>query len=146
MLPRVVQRMEVMDKVFEATFARWRRKLGDSNMESAWRRASNSISGLILFPTAAIVIPVALFVAAMTHTGYSAEEKRTIQIIGVVIWFSVSFLLDRRFRKFLISPPRLESEESFIDKRLLMKFRVACIASFVVSCVGGWLMHGVGPI
>jgi hypothetical protein len=136
--------MEVMDKVFEAMFARWRRKLGDSNLESAWRRTSNSISGLILFPTAAIVIPVALVLAAIMHAGYSGPEKITIQILGVVIWFSVSFLLDRRFRKFLISPPRLESKESFIDKRLLMKFRVACIASFVVSCLGGWLMHRAG--
>jgi hypothetical protein len=136
--------MEIIDRVFAATFARWRRKLGESNLESAWRRASNSISGLILLPTAAIVIPVALFVAAMMHTSYSGVEKRTIQVAGVVIWFSVSFLLDRRFRKFLISPPRLEFEEPFVDKRLLMKFRVACVASFVVSCVGGWLVHRAG--
>jgi hypothetical protein len=140
--------MEEIDRVFEVTFARWRRKLGDSNLESAWRRASNSISGLILFPTAAIVIPLALSVMAMMHRSYSPVVKGTIQIVGVMIWFLVSFLLDRRFRKFLIRPPQLDSEESFVDKRLLMRFRVTCIGSFVVFCFGGWLLHrsGVSPI
>lgn len=133
--------MNEIDRVFQVTFARWRRKLGDSNLESALRRASNSISGFILFPTAAIVIPLSLVVMAMTQGGYSPAVKRTIQIVGVGVWFSISFLLDRRFRKFLIRPPQLDSKESFVDKRLLMRFRVACIGSFVVSCVGGWLLH-----
>jgi hypothetical protein len=136
--------MNEIDRVFEVTFARWRRKLGDSNLESAWRRASNSISGLILFPTAAIVIPLSLFVMAMMQRGYSPAVKRTIQIVGVLVWFFVSFLLDRRFRKFLISPPRLDSEESLVDKRLIMRFRVTCIGSCVASCFGGWLLHRSG--
>ena len=90
--------MEEIDRVFEVTFARWRRKLGDSNLESAWRRASNSFSSLILFPTAAIVLPLALFGMAMMHRGYSPAVKRTIQMVGVLVWFLVSFLFDRRFR------------------------------------------------
>jgi len=140
--------MEEIDRVFEVTFARWRRKLGDSNLESAWRRASNSFSSLILFPTAAIVLPLALFGMAMMHRGYSPAVKRTIQMVGVLVWFLVSFLFDRRFRKFLVSPPRLDSQESFVDKRLLMRFRGACIGSAVASCFGGWLLHrfGMSPI
>ena len=138
--------MDEIDRIFEATFARWRRKLGDSNLESAWRRASNSISGLMLFPTAAIVIPLALFVMAMMQRGYSPAVKGTIQVAGVLVWFLVSFLLDRRFRKFLISPPRLDSQESLVDKRLIMRFRVICIGSFVASCFGRWLLHRSGVI
>jgi hypothetical protein len=140
--------MNEIDRVFEVTFARWRRKLGDSNLESAWRRASNSISEFILFPTAAIVIPLSLFVAAMMPRSDWPAEKRTIQIVGVMVWFVMSLLLERRFRKFLISPPRLDSEESLVDKRLIVRFRVTCIGSFVASCFGGWLLHrsGVSPI
>src|ERR1700691_4277094 len=42
--------MEMLDKVFQILFARTRRQMGDSNLEWAWRSASNKVAGYLALP------------------------------------------------------------------------------------------------
>jgi hypothetical protein len=133
--------MNEIDRVFRVTFARWRRKLGDSNLESAWRRASNSMSGFILFPTAAIVIPLSLFVMAMTQRGYSPAVKQTIQIVGVLVWFSISFLLERRFRALCGG----RAKHQWIVRRKSMERRYRVIAEADSRSCGRTNLHAPRP-
>ena len=57
---------------------------------------------------------------------------------------ALAVLLDRRFRKYRIAPPRLAAEESRSEARLLFRFRAICVAVFVVTCLTAYLLHKSG--
>jgi hypothetical protein len=136
--------METLDRVFQLVFARFRRKLGDSNFESAWRRATNRVSGYLVLPIAAGVVVLVLVMYAVIGTGTPVEHKRLGQIIAVVAGVVVSYLLDRRFRKYLLAPPALPPVEARIDTQLVFWFRVIAVALFVLTCLVGFFLHQAG--
>jgi hypothetical protein len=136
--------METLDRVFEVIFARWRRKLGDSNIEAAWRRASNKVSTYLLFPIAAITGVLMAVVFSFMGTGTFAEHKRAAQIVGVMVWIAISVLLDRRFKKYLLIPPRLPPDESSTDRQFVFWFHVISIGVFVITCLSGYFLHRGG--
>ena len=138
------QNMETLDKVFLVVFARCRRKLGNSNVESAWRRASNRVSAYIAWPVVASVAFLAVLVYSFTQTGSPIAHKRTVQIVAVIAGILASLLLDRRFRKYLSNPPPLASEESHSERRLVFRFHAISIAVFVLTCLVGFLLHRAG--
>jgi len=136
--------METLDRVFEAVFARWRRKLGDSNLESAWRRASNKVSAYLLFPIAAATVVLMAVVYSFMGTGTFVEQKKLAQIVGVVVWIAISILLDRRFKKYLLIPPRLAPDESSTARQVVFWFHFISIGVFVLTCLSGYLLHRAG--
>jgi cytochrome b561 len=136
--------METLDKVFLVVFARCRRKLGNSNVESAWRRASNGVSAYVAWPVVAGVIVLAVLVYSFMQTGSHVTHKRTVQIVGVIAGILTALLLDRRFRKYLSNPPPLASEESRSERRLVFRFRAISIAVFILTCLIGFLLHRAG--
>jgi hypothetical protein len=136
--------MQMLDTVFEAIFARWRRELGDSNLDSAWRRAANRVSAYLLFPIAAATVVLTAVVYRLMGTGTFTEHKRLAQIVGVAIWFAISALLDRRFRKYLLNLPPLSESEPARARRYVFGFQVTCIAVFILACLSGYFLHEGG--
>lgn len=133
--------MNTLDRVFLVVFARWRRKKGSSNLESAWFNASYRVSTYISWPIAAAALILVALAYTLFRTGSPAAHKHIVQIIGVIAWLLVGFLLDRRFKKFLYDPPALTHDESTSDKQLVLRFRAISLGVFAVTCLVGYLLH-----
>jgi hypothetical protein len=138
--------MEILDRVFQVIFARYRRKLGESNLESAWRRATNRVSGYLVLPIAATAGALVLMMYAFTGAGTAAEHKRSVQMITVVAGVVVFYLLDQRFRKYLQTPPALPSVEARADTQLVFWFRVIAVGIFALTCLVGFFLHQAGHL
>ena len=136
--------MILLDRVFEVLLARWRRKLGDSKLELAWKRANFKMSGYLLPPVATVTMLLVSASYLFLRTGSFVEHKRAVQIIGVGIWFGMSMMLERRFRKYLVDPPAVPAEESSEDRRFLLEFRVTTLGTFLLMCLAGFLLHRAG--
>jgi hypothetical protein len=133
-----------IDKVFQVVFARYRRKLGDSNLESAWRRATNRVSGYLILPVAVVTFVLIAVVHSYLGTDTPVEHKRTGEIVAGVAGVMIAYLLDRRFRRFLAFPPGLSSLEARTDTDLVIWFRAISVGIFVLTCVMGYLLHQAG--
>jgi hypothetical protein len=133
-----------IDNVFEVIFARYRRKMGDSNLESAWRRASNRVSGYLVLPVATATLVLIVVVYSFLGTGTPAEHKQTGEIIAGIAGVVIAYLLDRRFRKYLSVPPVLASLEARTDTHLVLWFRVIAVGIFALTCLVGFLLHQAG--
>jgi hypothetical protein len=136
--------LRVLDATFEVVFARFRRKLGDSNLQLAWRRASNTVSGYLVLPIAALVTVAVAVVHAVTGGGTHIDHRFSSQIIAIVMVLVTAILLDRRFRKFLDPVPVLVAHESAEDGRRLLWFRISTVGLFLAICAIGFSMHLAG--
>jgi hypothetical protein len=136
--------MEIIDKVFQVVFARYRRKLGDSNLESAWRRAINTVSGYLVLPVAAAVLVLIAMTYSYMGTGTPNEHKQTGQIIAGTAGVVIFYLFRRRFRKYLSFPSVLASLEARADTRLVFWFRATAVGIFALTCLVGFLLHQAG--
>ncbi|HEX5323708.1 MAG TPA: hypothetical protein VFW40_07975 [Capsulimonadaceae bacterium] len=136
--------MDILDRVFRVVFARYRRKMGDRGLESAWRSASNEVCGYLALPVAALALVMMAAAYSLVMTGTHPEHKRWGQIAAGVTGVAVALLLDRRFRKYLTAPPHLDAEESNADARFLFCFRAISIGTFAVTCLVGFYLRGAG--
>jgi len=139
--------MEIIDKVFLVVFARYRRKVGDSDVSAAWRGASNKVTGFLVLPVAAFMVLIALtfYWIRGIEAPIDQHDKFVTQVGAVVIGLAIIALLERRFKKYLLSPPALTSEESRDERMLVIWFRAIAISSFVLVCLIGvfWRKAGV---
>lgn len=136
--------MEILDKVFEVLFARFRREMGEANLESAWRRASFRVSTFVGWPLAVTLVMLMAVFYAVVAVGSPPEHKRWGQLIAGVLGVLLSLRLDRRFRKYLAAPPKLSAEESPLERRLVFWFRTTCYAVFGLVCLVGFLLRENG--
>jgi FtsH-binding integral membrane protein len=136
--------MEILDRVFQVLFARMRRRLGDSNLEWAWRRASNKMAGYLAVPVGAATAVLVVVVYAVSSEGTRIEHRHWVQFIAMITGIVAIVLLNRRFRKHLSSPPALAFRESNADTRLIFWFRTISLGSFALTCVIGLLLHRAG--
>ncbi|MGH9554158.1 MAG: hypothetical protein ACRD3W_32570 [Terriglobales bacterium] len=127
--------VRALDRVFLIVFARYRRKLGDANVEFAWRRASNMMSGYLLWPTASVTAILVTLVYSLVGFGFQGEYRRLMQIAGAVSALLMVFALNRHFKGFLLAPPRLTPSEAPKEARLLFWFRVLSVCTFVLTCL-----------
>jgi hypothetical protein len=125
-------------------FARWRRRLGEQALEDAWGRANYRISGLLLFPIAAVILSLAGLIFWLQPGGTFSQHKLILQIVGTAVWLGISFQLGRRFSKFKTMRPPLQAAESNPDRLVLWKFRLLAVGSFAVACMVGYLLHRSG--
>jgi predicted outer membrane lipoprotein len=133
-----------IDKFFQVIFARFRRQVGDSNLDAAWLRARNKVAWYLGIPLGCGAgIVVALFYS-VSKVGTHIEHRRAGQLIAVAACVASILLLNQRFRKYLSNPPSVPSEESRADARLVFWFRLAVIGIFVVTCLTGILLHEAG--
>lgn len=138
--------MDILDKVFQLIFARFRRKYGDSQIAFAWRRASYRMT---MYTGLTVVACVAMFVIggySLFKIGTAAEHRKLGGIAAGVAVLITSFLLDWRFKKYLASPPPLSSQETNAETRYIFYFCVASVGIFVLTCLIGYLLHKVGWI
>ena len=136
--------MGMLDRVFLVVFARYRRKKGDSSLESAWHVASYKVSAYISWPIAAITLVFVVVAYTLVRAGSPIDHKRFGQILAVAAWLIAAFLLDRRFRKYLADPPALSPEESRIEKQLVLRFQALSFAIFAMTCLIAFLLHHAG--
>jgi len=136
--------MEILDKVFEVLFARFRRQMGDANLEAAWRRASLRVSASVGWPMVASLVMLMAIFYAVVAVGSPPEHKRWGQVIAGAIGVLIAMSLDRRFRKYLAVPPKLSAEESPLEARRVFWFRAVCYAVFGGICLIGFLLRESG--
>ena len=128
--------------ILDCVFARYRRK--DSNFESAWRRATNRVSGYLALPVAAATLVLIAVIYSFMRTGIPIEHKRTGQIFAGVTGVLIFYVLDRRFRQYLSGPPALPSFEARSDTQLVLWFRLISAGIFVLTCLTGFLLYHGG--
>jgi hypothetical protein len=133
--------METLDRIFLIIFGRFRRKLGNSNIASAWNRANYKVAGYMLWLISSVTMIVVVLSYCLTGGGAPARQKQSAQVIGVVTWFAFSFLLNRRYLKYLSNPPQLAAKESIQDRQLLTQFRIFCVGTFIVTGALGTFLH-----
>ena len=133
--------MNTLDRVFLVVFARCLRKKGRSNWESAWFCASYRVSSYITWPVAAGALVSVALAYALFGSGSPAEHKHAGQLVAVIAWITVSFLLDRRFRRFRDHPPTLTQEESTSDHQLVFRFRLLSFGVFALTCLVGFFLR-----
>jgi hypothetical protein len=138
--------MELLDRIFQIVFARYRRRVGDSNLDSTWRRASNKVTGYLVFPLASISVVATLATYAVFRTGTGADHKQWSRIISIGTVLAVGVLLDRRFQKYRIAPPVLTATETRQEARLFLIYRVAAIATLLSMGLIGLLVQGDDPL
>jgi len=138
--------MELIDKIFLVVFARYRRKVGESNLESAWRSASNKVSGYVAIPIVAVFLILIMATFSLKRIGapIDSSTQRAAQFVAGVSAVVIAVILDRHFKRYLLEPPGLASEESESEKRLVFIFRVIAIGMFVLACLTGLLLHETG--
>jgi hypothetical protein len=133
-----------LDRVFQVVFARSRRKLGDANIESAWRTAKSAILGYIGWPVAAASAASVMAFYALLGVGSPAQHRLSIQVAAAGGAVAIALVLDRRFRKYLSAPPPLAPEESSLETRSVLWFRTVSIGVFILTCLVGILLHIAG--
>jgi len=106
----VVGAVTIIDKLFAIIFARYRRKLGDAKIESAWYRANNRVVGYLLFPIAAILYFIFAIIYFPVVKDSAFDHRRPLILVGAAIYVISAFALGRGFNVFLKNPPRLNSE------------------------------------
>jgi len=136
--------MEMLDKVFEILFARMRRKMGDSNLEQAWRRAGNRVAGYLALPFGAAAVVLVVVIYAVSGEDTRIEHRHWGQVIAWIAGMLLFLLLNRRFRRYLSIPPVLPVAESHADARLVFWFRAISFGSFALACLIGLLLHHAG--
>lgn len=136
--------MEILDHIFLVEFARSRRKIGDTDLELAWRRASYRVSMYLGAAFAAVMLAVVLVSFALSNLGapIGKQHKLLIQIICGAIFVVVCMCLDRRFKRFELAPPNLTIDESPEDKQLALRFRALSIGSIFLVLL---LAHVFSP-
>lgn len=136
--------MTIIDKLFAIIFARYRRKLGDAKIESAWYRANNRVVGYLLFPIAAILYFIFAIIYFPVVKGSAFDHRRPLILVGAAIYVISAFALGRGFNVFLKNPPRLNSEETDAESRFVFWFRAICYGLFGVACLIAFALHDAG--
>jgi hypothetical protein len=62
--------MATLDRVFQVVFARYRRKASGPNLDSAWRRAANRVSGYVVLPVASVTFVLVMAAHLFTNSRY----------------------------------------------------------------------------
>ena len=138
--------MEIIDRVFLVVFSRFRRKVGDSDIDAAWRGASNRVTGFLVLPIAAFMVLLTLIFYWIRGIEAPIDQRAKFitQVGAVVIGLVIVVLLERRFKKYLSVPPALSSRESLGEKRLVFRFRTIAVSVFVLICLLGILWREMG--
>jgi hypothetical protein len=134
--------VRLLDQLFIVVFARYRRK--DSSLESAWRRAANRVFGYLVLPVAAATLVLIAIIYSFMQSGTPIAHKRTGQIFTGVAGVLVFYMLNRRFRQYLLVPPALPSLEARTDTQLVFWFRLISVGIFVLTCLTGFFLHHAG--
>ena len=127
--------LERVDQVFAVWFARYRRRLGEARLRSAWRAAAYRASGYVLTWTVATFSLAACAIRWLQGSPLSREFASATMTVGVVLVTLVVVLLDRRWERFFSNPPALTDSESRRERLLVTLFRGLGVGSFILVAV-----------
>jgi hypothetical protein len=136
--------MSIINKLFCVIFARCRRKLGDSNIESAWFEANSKVTAYLGSLIIAAEFLIFLFLYFPLIKGTAFDSKPAIVASGTAICLLVAYSIGRGFRAHLSDPPRLNAAETSGETRFIFWFRAVTIGVFGLSCLLAFAMHRAG--
>jgi len=101
--------VSIVNKLFCIIFARYRRKLGDSIIESAWLQANSKVTAYLgsLIIAAEFLIFLVLYFPVIKGTAF--DSKPAIVASGTAICLLVAYSIGRGFRAYLSDPPRWDA-------------------------------------
>ena len=143
-MPSSSNNVTIMDRIFIAVFARYRRRLVGRSLRQAWSAATFHVTTFVYPATLVLAVPV--FVAMSPDPAEVLLRPWPVYLLVIGLGLMIGYLLDRRFRRFLVNPPPLDATESTDDARLIWVFRWFAIGLFLVGCVasrifGAYLMN-----
>jgi hypothetical protein len=143
-LTQTRRNMKIVDRLFEIIFSRYRRKLGESNIESAWYQASNRVTAYISSPILAVEFLILVVVYFPVIRGTVLDSRSALLLTGTGIFLIASFIVGRGFRRFLTNPPSLVSEETRSDTRFVFIFRAVSFGTIGAVCLVAFALHKGG--
>jgi len=84
--------VNILDRLFQILFARYRRKLGDSNLEASWYRASNDLGMNIGSPILALEFAVFVLLYVPLIKGSALDSRSSILMTGAAVFFACAYL------------------------------------------------------
>jgi hypothetical protein len=136
--------MKVLDRVFDIVFAKYRRKMGDSDIIAPWRLARNTVAGYVASAFTGLTVVLGLVVGSSAGIGAKEDHRHWAQIIAVITWVIVATWPNQRFKSVLICPALLTPNETREEKWLVFKFRAICIVLLFGVAVLGLLLRKAG--
>lgn len=115
---------DALDKFFILLFARYRRRLGDAQIETAWRRACSDVWWASAPVSCSLVVVGIFSLYALTGMGTPKEHQQWILFGGIGGYLVTIALLRRRFQKFLVEVPQITTTEFVSDARYVRLFRI----------------------
>lgn len=136
--------MKVVTRLFVIIFSRYRRKLGDSRIDSAWYQANNRVAAYMSIPILAIesLVFVAIYMPVIRGTVF--DDRRIIILSGTVIFVITSYVAGRGFRRFLMDPPPLVPMEPSSDSRFVFFFRAISFGMLGLILAIAFALHQAG--
>jgi len=136
--------VKIVDKMLRILFARYRRKLGDSNIGSAHFQANNKLAAYLGFLIVAFEIVLLAIIYVPFVKGSAFDSRGTIISAMTIIYIVVTCLLMRGSSVLVRNPPRLTESETLSEARYAFWFRALSLGSFVLSCVFAFILHRLG--
>lgn len=133
--------LDALDTFFILLFARYRRRVGDAQIQTAWRRACSDV-----WWASALAIGGMVFIGiwiwyALTRMGTPHDHREWAVYGGVGAYIIFMTLLKRRFRKFLVDVPQMPTIESASDARYIRLSRFVLNAIAVAIGVAVWILQ-----
>jgi hypothetical protein len=136
--------VSIVNKLFCIIFARYRRKLGDLNIESAWFQANSKVTAYLGSPIIAAEFLIFLILYFPLIKGTAFDSKPAILALSTAICLLVAYSIGRGFRAYLSDPPRLDAAETSAETRFIFWFRAVSIGLFCSSCLVAFAVHRAG--
>jgi len=136
--------VDILDKFFQLMFARFRRKIGDSQIDFAWTRASYRTTIFTAIPVCGCAALIAIGCYSLLKIDSPEEQKKIVGVAAGSAILLTSFFLDRRFKKFLTSPPPVQLQESDAETRYIWVFYFCSLGAFALTCLMAYVLREAG--
>ena len=132
---------DALDKFFILLFARYRRRVGDAQIEAAWRRACSDVWWASALVSCSLVVVGIFALYALTGIGTPKEHQQWVLYGGIGSYVMTIALLRRRFRKFLVDVPQITTTEFVSDTRYVRLFRIMLYSIGGAIVIAIWVLR-----
>jgi len=124
--------MNAIDRVFVVVFDRYRRGRRTRDISQNWRAAEYEVGIFLTLPL--VVFGGAIFFLLQSYLWPLVSPRRWhLQLFVVFLGLAMFLILEKRFSKFQIAPPPLESVESTADRQVIWRFRLLTTGIFIIG-------------
>jgi len=135
--------MSIFDDVFVIVFARFRRQLGEQQIDEAWRRANLRFFGYIFWALSSFLTIFEIAIFSLIKIVSPDVEKKVVVISVVIIGLLASQAFSKRFKKYLSTLPRLSSSELPSETKYVRLFQAISVGIFLFLCVVAYSLHEI---